>query len=383
MSDKMIFKMEPVGRVHNSFKTPDATAPIKKAVSEIEIFEPYISGLFMADSAECLDVVFYFHLAEDRSQKDDEGWKVTTHSGQLKGIFATRSPRRPNPVGITTVKVLGRNGNRLRVTGLDAVDGTPVLDIKACDTSLFESTELEKVHASVMKSNPRVSIFKQIMAGDTEKLLLEAGKMHGHYCPGLAMGVMAATYAVQQIGTDSDGLEDLLAIVETNNCLADGVQLVTGCSFGNNSLIFYDVGKTAVTLTKRDGKGIRVISRPESQEYIRESFPDFDNYYQKVVKQKNRDPEVVAVYQKSGVERAFGTLKLDFNRLFDAKWVKVNIPEYAPSYGDEICSRCGESVMAARVSEYEGGNVCLPCSGKDLPVLDGHGIHQAQNFIDD
>jgi tRNA-Thr(GGU) m(6)t(6)A37 methyltransferase TsaA len=378
----MIYKMEPVGIVHNRFKTPDATAQIKETTSEIEIFEPYISGLFRADSAEYLDVVFYFHLAEGKSQNDEEGWEVTTHSGQLKGVFATRSPRRPNPVGITTVKVLGRNGNRLRVTGLDAIDGTPVLDIKACDTSLFESTEMGKIHASVMKSNPRVSIYKQIMAGDTEKLLLEAGKMHGHYCPGLAMGVMAATYAVQQIGTDSDGLEDLLAIVETNNCLADGVQLVTGCSFGNNSLIFYDVGKTAVTLTKRNGKGIRVISRPESQAYIRESFPDFDNYYQKVVKQKNRDPEVVAAYQKSGVERAFGTLQLDFNRLFDTKWVKVHIPEYAPSYGDEICSRCGESVMASRVSEFEDGNVCLPCSGKDLPVLDGHGIHQAQSFIE-
>ena len=375
MSDKMIFKMESVGRVHNSFKTPDPTIQIKETTSEIEIFEPYISGFFMADLTEYLDVVFYFHLAEGRSQKDDERWKVTTNSGQLKGVFATRSPHRPNPVGITTVKVVGRNGNRLRVTGLDAVDGTPVLDIKACDTSLLERAEMEKIHASVMKSNPRVSIYKQILAGNTENMLLEAGKIHGHYCPGLAMGVMAATYAVLQIGTDSDGLEDLLAIVETNNCLADGVQLVTGCSFGNNSLIFHDVGKTAITLTKRDGKAIRVISRPESQAYIRESFPDFDKYYEKVVKQKNRDPEVVAAYHKSGVERAFGTLKLDFNRLFDTKWVKVNIPEYAPSYGDEICSRCGESVMASRVVKPEGKIECLPCSGNGFPVLDGYGIH--------
>ena len=48
----------------------------------------------------------------------------------LVGLFATRSPRRPNPIGVTTVRLLERRGNVLRVLGLDALDGTPVLDIK-------------------------------------------------------------------------------------------------------------------------------------------------------------------------------------------------------------------------------------------------------------
>jgi tRNA-Thr(GGU) m(6)t(6)A37 methyltransferase TsaA len=46
------------------------------------------------------------------------------------GVFATRSPARPNPIGLTTVRVLERSRNTLKVTGLDAIDGTPVLDIK-------------------------------------------------------------------------------------------------------------------------------------------------------------------------------------------------------------------------------------------------------------
>ena len=46
------------------------------------------------------------------------------------GVFATRSPRRPNPIGVTVVRLLGREGNRLRVQGVDMLDGTPLLDIK-------------------------------------------------------------------------------------------------------------------------------------------------------------------------------------------------------------------------------------------------------------
>lgn len=46
------------------------------------------------------------------------------------GVFATRSPRRPNPIGLTVVELLGRDANRLQVRGLDMLDGTPILDIK-------------------------------------------------------------------------------------------------------------------------------------------------------------------------------------------------------------------------------------------------------------
>ena len=50
--------------------------------------------------------------------------------GQVHGVFATRSPRRPNPIGLTVVELLGREGRSLRVHGVDMLDGTPLLDIK-------------------------------------------------------------------------------------------------------------------------------------------------------------------------------------------------------------------------------------------------------------
>jgi len=370
-----MYQLKPVGVVRNQIKHPDDVQRLKHSESVVDVFDDYSTGLFMTETFDYLDILFNFHLSQITSAADD--WMVTTRSGEKKGVFASRSPLRPNLIGVTTVKVIERNGNRLKVSGLDAVDGTPVLDIKACDTSVFEDVEMKKYHTTVMKNNPRVSIRKSIIAEDTEKLLLEAGKMHGHYCPGLAMGVMAATRAMQELDAESDGLEDLLAIVETNNCLADGVQFVTGCSFGNNSLIYHDVGKTAITLTKRSGKGFRVVSRPDSQAYIRQSFPEFDNYYEEVVARKNRDPEIVAAYRKSGVKRSFGTLKLDFDRLFDTMWVEVEVPEYAPSHDDEICHKCGESVMASRVVKTDGNIECLSCSDTEISVLDGHGIHHS------
>jgi len=52
------------------------------------------------------------------------------------GVFASRSPRRPNPIGLTVVDLLGREGNQLRVRGVDMLDGTPVLDVKPYQSSI-------------------------------------------------------------------------------------------------------------------------------------------------------------------------------------------------------------------------------------------------------
>lgn len=458
--------INPVGVVRNDCTDRAQAMRMQDAESIIEVDGIYADALYMIDSCEYLDVVFHFHLPEAGSGAEsgagaeeverirsesgygfDSGsapgssgcWRRTTKTGEVRGVFSSRSPVRPNRIGITTVRLLARDGNQLRVTGLDAVNGTPVLDIKSCNTSHLDDAlcgAKDPIHTSLLKSNPRLTVQKHIMTSDTEKLLMLAAQIHGHYCPGLAMGVMAAVYAMQQLENDkyrgsdaahggkpaetdgdkasnpasgaasgpasglaSDGLEDLLAIVETNNCFADGVQLVTGCSFGNNSLIFEDLGKTAFTLTRRDGNGVRVVSRHESPAYVREAFPEFDRHYQRVVRDQVRDEASVSAFRKSGVERSFGTLGLDFDRMFDVQRVRVDVPDYAPSHESDVCVRCGESVMATRM--VDGGDayaniphslanhpgtpdatpdnrkICLKCAGAPYRVLDGHGIRTA------
>jgi tRNA (adenine37-N6)-methyltransferase len=96
-------------------------------VSEIVIHPDLAEGLYRLEDNEEILILFHF----DRS----EGFDLKVHprgdaSEPLVGVFATRSPRRPNQIGVTSVRLLGVHGNVLTVKGLDAWEGTPVLDIK-------------------------------------------------------------------------------------------------------------------------------------------------------------------------------------------------------------------------------------------------------------
>lgn len=96
-------------------------------VSEIEVFPEFAEGLYRIEVLKELDVLFIF----DRS----EGYDLKVHPKgnpaiPLAGLFGTRSPRRPTPIGLTRVTLLGRKDNVLTVKGLDALLDTPVADIK-------------------------------------------------------------------------------------------------------------------------------------------------------------------------------------------------------------------------------------------------------------
>lgn len=126
-------RFRPVGVVRSPFKDPadlppPAFAPprfFQSAKGAIEIFEEFAEGVDDLDGYSHLIVIFHFHRAGPSKLK-------TVPPGQTKarGIFSTRSPHRPNPLGMSVVKLLARKGRVLEVSGLDMVDGTPVLDIK-------------------------------------------------------------------------------------------------------------------------------------------------------------------------------------------------------------------------------------------------------------
>lgn len=367
----MKFEVNSIGLVKNGFDEPISHQEIKKQQSILLIDDQYAEALLNIESCDFLDVVFYFHKSDNRVLSGKN------YSGETRGVFASRSPRRPNLIGVTTVKLIKRDKNQLYVMGLDALNNTPIIDLKCCDTSMLEMKNgSNEVHTSLLKSEPRIEIKNLIARNDQEQLLLKAGQLHGHYCPGLAMGVMAATFAMKALNADSDGMEDLLAITETNNCLSDGIQFVTGCSFGNNSLVFKDLGKTAFTLTRRDGKGIRICSKHESQELIKNKFPLFNEYYQKVVVEQNHQPEDIAIFKKASLERAFETLHIDFNQLFTVQHIKTVIPDYAKIHVSVICKQCSESVMQSRSIVLSNENYCLECAKAEINVLDGNGIHK-------
>ena len=134
-----------------------------------------------------------------------------------------------------------------------------------------------------MQGNPfRREIESLIRIGDLKGLLQKAGELYGHWCNYLAYGVIAGYYGIKETGVTNTGMEEIIAIVETNNCFSDGVQMITGCTFGNNSLIYHDWGKTAVTISRRDGQAIRIALDPDFEDTRGKEYPDAYELFDKV-----------------------------------------------------------------------------------------------------
>lgn len=128
MKGDVAMEVTPIGIVHTPFKCKKDT-PIQpfrsNSIGRIEVFKKYIDGLCDIEGFSHLILIYRFHKSRGHCLKvkpflDD----------QLRGLFATRYPRRPNQIGLTIVELLKRESNILFVKGIDVLDGTPLLDIK-------------------------------------------------------------------------------------------------------------------------------------------------------------------------------------------------------------------------------------------------------------
>jgi len=116
-----------IGHVENAFDGPASPEKIRSVESRIVLDPTLTEGLKGLGPGQRIMVVFYFHRSR--------GFDLLQHpqgdrSRPRRGVFALRSPRRPNPIGVTVVELVAVEGNVLRVRGLDAINGTPVLDLK-------------------------------------------------------------------------------------------------------------------------------------------------------------------------------------------------------------------------------------------------------------
>jgi len=125
----MEFCMKPVGVIHTPF-IDISQVPIQSsrstALGEIELFPEYQAGLESIDELSHLILIYVFHAALNSSELMVKPFL----DDQLHGVFATRFYRRPNPIGLSVVRLIQRNGLRLKIQAVDMLDGTPLLDIK-------------------------------------------------------------------------------------------------------------------------------------------------------------------------------------------------------------------------------------------------------------
>jgi len=124
----MEYIIRPIGIIHSPFTNASQT-PIQssgsEAIGQIEIYSEYVDGLQDLEGFSHIHVLYVFHCSSGCSMKvkpflDD----------QLRGLFATRHPCRPNPIGLSVVRLIRRRENILDVASVDMLDGTPLLDIK-------------------------------------------------------------------------------------------------------------------------------------------------------------------------------------------------------------------------------------------------------------
>lgn len=124
-----MFNMRPIGLIRSPFtetsQIPRGCGARHEALGTLEILPEFEQGLTDIEGFSHLYVIWVF----DRS----EGFELMAQpptDAKPHGVFATRSPRRPNPIGLTVVQLLGRQAASLQVAGVDMLDGTPILDIK-------------------------------------------------------------------------------------------------------------------------------------------------------------------------------------------------------------------------------------------------------------
>ncbi|MEM2979676.1 MAG: tRNA (N6-threonylcarbamoyladenosine(37)-N6)-methyltransferase TrmO [Methanomassiliicoccales archaeon] len=117
-------EIKPIGYVKNA---AEDDTDFDELISEVIILPEYADGLYRIEECDELEIIFYFHKSES--------YKLRVHPHHDPtlpevGVFSSRSPKSPNFLGLTRVKLIDRKGNVIVVKGLDAFNGTPVIDIK-------------------------------------------------------------------------------------------------------------------------------------------------------------------------------------------------------------------------------------------------------------
>jgi len=135
----VMFTFKPIGLVRSPYTNtddiPKGLGAKHEAEGVLEILPELEAGLTDIEGFSHLFVLWAFDRSEGFSLLGTPPSDERPH-----GVFATRSPRRPNPIGLTVVELLGRDGVQLRVRGIDMLDGTPILDIKPYLSSVPQDT---------------------------------------------------------------------------------------------------------------------------------------------------------------------------------------------------------------------------------------------------
>jgi len=188
------------------------------------------------------------------------------------------------------------------------------------------------------------------------ELVKQAIDFHGHWCPGLAIGVRAAQWALQQMGKAPD--EEIVAVVETDMCGIDAIQALIGCTFGKGNLIYKDYGKNAFTFyRRRDGKSARLVFNRAA---YGNTGSQLGSLHRKLL-EEGLTPEEEKQWKESRAMASKLVMEADLNDLFEVKPAPESVPEKARILASLVCDACNEAVMETRTRRMHEKTLCIPC----------------------
>jgi formylmethanofuran dehydrogenase subunit E len=165
--------------------------------------------------------------------------------------------------------------------------------------------------------------------------LKEAVDFHGHLCPGLIIGFKAGQAALDNLGVSRSEDEELVAIVETDACSIDAIQVLTGCTAGKGNFIVKNYGKQVFTIgNRKTGQAIRVALKFGALDFGEEI---------------DREERIERLWDKP-IEEIFEVQKID-----------LKLPPTAEIRDSIECEVCSEPVMETKARLKEGKVVCIPC----------------------
>lgn len=171
---------------------------------------------------------------------------------------------------------------------------------------------------------------------EAKDLMERAVKFHGHACPGVAIGVLVSKYILEH-GNEFSIDEDLVAVVENDNCSVDAIQALLGTTFGKGNLIHLDYGKNNYTFYNRTNKKAVKLSL-KNISFGKRDLP--------------RE------------ERIQNLLNAHPEDIFNIQEVEFNPPQLAQIHESIICENCGDPTMSTRIKDFKGKKICIPCYEK-------------------
>jgi formylmethanofuran dehydrogenase subunit E len=181
---------------------------------------------------------------------------------------------------------------------------------------------------------------------------------HGHICPGLAIGYRSGKAALEWLKEKRAPDEEMVAIVETDACGTDAIQVLTGCTLGKGNLLFRDRGKHVYTVVSRKtGEGVRIA--------LRQGALTLSDRHRELVQKLRADgatPQEKDEFHALHVEKTREILEKPLEELFDIRATDAPVPEKAMIEPPKPCARCNEPTMRSKMEKINGQYVCRECA---------------------